>query len=263
MRHYRIAIVTIAALLPGVAPGLAAQEVRIQGRVIEDETLQPIAGAAVQVFRPGGRQLGQVFTDDAGNFVFTVPESGGYRFRAARIGYEETETPVLWTDGYEDYQVEIRLAPDAVLLAPIEVLTRSRGEDSPVLESFWARKEAGLGHYFTQDDVRELKPLRVTDLIGRIPGVKLQSSGSGLRRVVYMSRAPTNCPALIYVDGMLWNRPVPDGSGGGDYTLFTVDDVVDPAGVLGVEVYPGLATVPAEFLAPGARCGVVAIWTRR
>lgn len=238
-------------------PSALDAQIRIQGRVIEDETLTPIPGAEVQIHRVGGQQLGRVFTDETGTFAFTVPDQGGYRFRANRIGYEETETPVLWTDGYQEYQVEIRMAPDAVLLAPIEVLTRSRGAESPVLENFWARQESGLGHYFTREDIEKVSPSRVTDLLGSVPGVRLRSSGGGLRRVVYMSRSPTDCPALVYVDGFLWTRGPDPG------TDFTVDDAVNPEDVLAIEVYRGLATVPAEFLAPGARCGVVAIWTRR
>jgi TonB family protein len=41
-------------------------------------------------------------------------------------------------------------------------------------------------------------------------------------------------------------------------------DIVDLSTVEGIEVYPGLASVPAPFQAPRAqhRCGVVAVWSR-
>lgn len=251
----------ILAGLIGSAAGLAGQ-VRIAGRVIEDETLTPIAGAKVVVSRAGGRSLGQVHTNDRGVFSFTVPRQGGYVFEASRIGYEEAETPILWTDGYEDYQVEIRLAPDAVLLAPIEVLARSREGESPVVESFWDRRETGLGHYFTRAEIEAIKPSRVTDLLRRVPGVQLRGGGAGLRQTVYMSRGTVSCPAQIFVDGMLWSRPT--SMNPADASEFTVDDAVHPTSVLGIEVYRGLSAIPAEFLTPeSSRCGVIAIWTRR
>lgn len=36
-----------------------------------------------------------------------------------------------------------------------------------------------------------------------------------------------------------------------------------PGLVEGIEIYRGLSTVPAQFLNSDAKCGVVAIWTRR
>jgi hypothetical protein len=47
---------------------------------------------------------------------------------------------------------------------------------------------------------------------------------------------------------------------GGD---IQVDDLVSPLDVEAVEVFRGLSSVPPEFLTPEARCGVIAIWTRR
>jgi hypothetical protein len=43
----------------------------------------------------------------------------------------------------------------------------------------------------------------------------------------------------------------------------SINDLASPSGLEGMEVYRGLATVPPEFLTPEARCGVIALWTRR
>jgi hypothetical protein len=64
------------------------------------------------------------------------------------------------------------------------------------------------------------------------------------------------CPVQIFVDGMLATRAAP----GGDVS---VDDLVTPQDVEAIEVFKGLGSVPAEFLNPHSRCGVIAIWTRR
>ena len=261
MRHYQIAVLALglAALCPP-AP-VTAQEVHLRGRVVDNQSLAPISAAQVMVSTAAGKRMGELVSDQEGHFVFTVPEPGGYVFRAERIGYEATETPILWTDDFSTFSVEIRLDPDAVLLAPIEVIARSRAAPSPVLENFHARLESGLGHFFTRDDVEKLRPSRVTDLLARVPGVRLESSGAGLRRSVFFSRGGLPCRAQIFVDGMLWTRP--DMLRRGGDPGFTVDDAVSPASIEGIEVYRGLSGIPAEFLTPEARCGVVAIWTRR
>ena len=244
------------------APAAAAAQVRIEGHVIDNETLSPISGARVVITMVGREgSIARLFTDDDGLFVYEAPEDAGYRFHVDRLGYRETETPILWTDGYRDYDIEIRLDPEAVLLAPIEVVARSAARESPVLENFWERLDTGLGHYFTREEIEEIGPNRVSDLLRRVPGVQLQSSGAGLRQVVYMSRGVGRCRAEVFIDGMRWTRRAPLA---GPYDPgFTVDDAVAPESVEGVEVYKGLATVPAEFLTPDADCGVVAIWTRR
>lgn len=259
MRHLLLVSVVGACVALAGASDLTAQ-VRINGRVLDNQTLEPIAGVDVRISRASGRQVGRVHTNDEGRFSFLADRDGGYRFRAERIGYEGTETPTLWTDGFRVYAVEIRLDLDAVLVAPIEVIARSRLDASPVLENFQERARSGFGHYFTRDDIDRIRPSRVTDLLARVPGVRLESSGTGSRRAVYMSRGG-GCRAEIFVDGFQWTPDIdlPSGSDPG----FTVDDAVSPASVVGVEVYRGLSTVPPEFLTARANCGVVAIWTRR
>ena len=67
-------------------------------------------------------------------------------------------------------------------------------------------------------------------------------------------------PTGIGPEGMLLTRDIGRGTGGPG---FTVDDAVSSGSLLGIEVYRGLSTVPAEFMTPRARCGVVVLWTRR
>jgi outer membrane receptor for ferrienterochelin and colicin len=144
--------------------------------------------------------------------------------------------------------------PAAALLAPLEVTARSSLR-ARMLDGFEHRRTATPGVFFTQEDVEKRRPGYVTDLLATVPGVRLLSSGRGSRRTVVMGRAPGNpdCPAQVYVDGLLMNRD----------REFAIDDVVSPQAVHGIEVYRGISTVPADFLSPAATCGVVVIWTRR
>lgn len=254
-----------AALVACAVPAAegAAQvrgDIRIYGRVIDDVTTDPIPGAEVEILNSRGTRLARALTNDNGAFSFIVPQHAGYQFRAGRIGYRRTSTPTLWTEEHDTLHLEIRLDQEAVLLAPLEVTAWSRRvRPSPVTEGFRDRMASGLGYFLTRHDIEERKPMYVTDMLATIPGVQLRSSGRGSRRHIYLTRTGDNCPAQIFVDGFLLNgrsRLTGDQD-------FTLDDAVAPSSVEGIEVYHGLASVPAQFLNPDSRCGAVVVWTRR
>ena len=252
----------LAALCAGAPAG--AQAVQMTGTVLEENSLHPIAGARVEVYDVGWSSRGVAVTDAFGRFSLRLRTQPGYRVRATRQGYRTNSTPVLWTDGHDFLQIELRLDRSSVLLAPIEIVARSRRQPSAVLESFRGRLRTGMGQYITRADIEKRQPPAVTDLLATVPGVRLESSsGTGLRRVVYLTRAltgPRDCPAQIFIDGFLLQRGNPFSNVDPG---FTIDDVVSPDAIEGIEIYRGLSTVPAEFLTPLAHCGVVAIWTRR
>lgn len=255
-------LLAVGLLLLGAAAAAEAQ-VHLYGRVIEDASEQPIAGADVVLQDARGRVVASRTTDELGQFRFLVEQTGPVRLRVGRVGYRPVTTPELDFGDYTLFSVEVRLAVEAVLLAPLEVVGRSRSSLSPTLAGFERRRQGGTGWYVTRADIERQKPDRVTDLLATAPGVAIH------RRIVFMGRAG-GCPAQIYVDGFLLNRPTPAGSGMGpgrrtpsSTEMFPIDDVVKPDVVEGIEVYQGLSRVPPEFLSPEAACGVVAVWTRR
>lgn len=258
-------IIVGAALVACIAPASQAPaqvraDIRLFGRVIDDVTTEPISGATVEILNARGVRLAQAVTNGYGAFSFIVPQHAGYQFRADRIGYRRTRTPTLWTEEHDTLHLEIRLDQEAVLLAPLEVTAWSRRvRPSPVTEGFRDRMASGLGYYLTRHDIEERKPNYVTDMLTAIPGVQLRSSGRGTRRHIFLTRTGDTCPAQIFVDGFLLNgrsRVTADQD-------FTLDDAVAPSSVEGIEVYHGLASVPAQFLNPDSRCGAVVVWTRR
>jgi hypothetical protein len=232
----------------------------IHGRLIDDNTGAPIPGARVELLDELRRPIRGTVTDDDGRFRIPQVRSGPFLLRAARLGYRTTTTPRWRIQGGEVLQVEVRMDIDAVVLAPLEIVAARRPQPSPVLEGFRARMASGLGYFVTRADIEARNPSMISDMLAMVPGVHLEGSGSGLRRTIHMGRAgATRCPAQIFVDGFLFNRPV---MGRGD-DVFVIDDAVTPSSVEGIEIYRGLAGVPAEFLNPNSRCGVVVIWTRR
>lgn len=258
--------IVILALVLGclaVSTTAAAQEhVRVMGRVVEAQSGTPISGVRLTFRNQQDRFLRSATTDDAGHFEVLLQRTQAVKILATRIGYQNNATPLLHFDGHQFYQLEIRLDPDALLLAPLEVIARGGADRSPVLANYHRRLESGTGYYITRSDVETRNAMFVTDLLREVPGLVLSSSGGGSRRTVQMSRTGRDCPVQIYVDGLLLTRSVQTGNGPSS-DVFVIDDVVSPGAIEGIEVYRGLSTVPAEFLGPGASCGVVAIWTRR
>jgi hypothetical protein len=234
----------------------------LQGVVIDMESGDPVAGALVELMDGQNRPISRALADSVGRFTFRNIRSGPFILRAGRIGYRSATTPRWRVAANELLDLEIRLDLESIPLAPLTVVAARRTVGpSPMLEGYRARLNSGLGSFITREDIEASASTLVTDLIGTIPGVQLVSSGSGLHRTVYMNRARPgrDCPAQIYVDGFLLNRRLLSGDDPG----FRIDDAVSLGSVEGIEIYRGLAGVPAEFMGPDAPCGVVAIWTRR
>jgi hypothetical protein len=259
---------TIPLLLTVLLAAPAAGQVRLVGRVIDDTSARPLGAAQVTLTTHDGRVLQRTETDEVGEFAFDVKDRvSAVRLQVRRLSYKPNTTPVLHFDDHKFFQLEVRLDPDAILLAPLEVVAWSKVEPSPFLESFKERVETGNGYYITRADVEARRPMYTTDLLRDVPGLTLIGSGSGLHPMVSVSGRSTttqmggNCPTQIWIDGFLLNRRTIGGAG--PTQDFRIDDAVSPGSIEGIEVYRGLSSVPAEFLNEDARCGVIAIWTRR
>lgn len=256
----------LSLLLTLMATAPAHGQVRIHGRVIDDLTGWPLNASEVTARARDGRFLARVETDSVGTFEILVRNVTAVQLDVRRVGYKASRMPLLHFDQRDYFQVEIRLDADAILLAPLEVVTWSVLGPSPFLEGFRQRLSTGNGVYITREDIEARKPALVVDLLRDIPGVSVTGASSGNRPSVAVGRAQataqlSGCEAQIYVDGFLVNRRT--GPRQGQIADFRIDDVVSPMSVEGIEIYRGLGTVPAEFLNPDARCGVVVIWTRR
>jgi hypothetical protein len=255
----------LAALvvLATCAATVSRAQVVLEGHVADDLTGAGLGGAQVLLLDRHNRTVAYQETDDSGHFHFSRSEFGWYRFEVKAIGYLKTLTPFLrWTQDHSYADLEVRLAPHTVLLAPLEVVALSPALASPVLENAVHRRSYGFGIQLTREDIEKRHPASIIDMLTELPGVYAMRRGSGASaRALYMGRALYGpgggaCPVQIFLDGRLATRDAP----GGDVT---VDDLVSPLDVEMVEVFRGLSSIPPEFLNEYARCGVIAIWTKR
>lgn len=262
MAHGSAALVLPLVLLTLAAwPGRA--QVVLQGRVLDDSTLQPIAGARVMLLNRYGKTAGYQETDSVGRFRFGRRENDRYRLDVRAVGYRPALQTVLWMMEDRNFAgLEVRLTAHVALLAPVEIVALSAPSRSPVLTNMEWRRTHGFGFMISRLEIEARNPQRVTDILQETPGVRVERQGSGAsRRVIHLGPPMPgpgggDCQVQIFLDGMLATRGVP----GGDVT---VDDLVQPQDIEAIEIFKGLAAVPAEFLNPQSRCGVIAIWTKR
>jgi len=258
-----LASLAVCMALGAWAADAAFAQVALEGRVLDDQSGRPLPGARVLLLNRYQKVVDYSVTDDTGHFAFKPHAGARLRVEARAVGYQPTVTPILWMVGNRDFAtVDIRLAPNVVLLAPVEIVAMSAPTLSPVLENVMQRRSSGFGIQITRQDIDQRRPQQLSDILLELPGVYARrTTGSGATgRSVYMNRAITGpagaCPVQVFLDGVRMTREGPEGD-------VVVDDLVSPREVEVVEVFRGLATIPPEFLTRYARCGVIAIWTRR
>lgn len=238
-------------------------QVALRGRVLDDVTEQPLAGARVLLLGRYNKVVDYAVTEQDGRFSFKPHDDKWVRVEVSAVGYAQTTSPGLWMIRNRDFAaLEIRLAPNVVLLAPLEIVALSPPRTSPVLENVEYRRTRGFGIQITRQDIEERQPLYISDILVELPGVYAERRGSRAGgRSLRMGRALPGlgggeCPVQVFLDGMQATRENP----GGDVLI---DDLVSPLDVEVIEVFRGLGSVPPEFLTPHARCGVIAVWTKR
>ena len=152
--------------LGGLLLAAPAAAQALEGRVTESATVQPVAGAQVHLLDAAGASVASAVTDAQGGFRLQAPAAGEYRLRAERVGLRATLTRAVPLAPGETLAVEVRMAPEPVLLDSAVAEGRRRaGVSGQVLDD-----QTGLpvpGAIVTLLDTRELRAGRaVTDSSG-------------------------------------------------------------------------------------------------
>jgi hypothetical protein len=241
-----VAATSALAFLTAASP-IGAQTIR--GKLIDQYTDQPIPGATVALVNPQSAPVGPtVKTGTDGSFSITAPAPGVYRLRADLSGYVSAVTPAIELGPNENVNITWRLLAGVVQMRPIAIVA-SRRRPPGRLSGFYDRAQRhGFGTFITRDQIEKTRPFAVTDLLRTVPGLEVLPSPRGFGNIV---RTTEGCQPAIYLDGVRF--PLLGES---------IDDIVNPMNLEGIEVYTHATEVPAELQGPTSNCGVIALWTK-
>jgi len=251
------------------AHSLRAQTAALVGTVMRD-TLGHALGGGIEVRIP---QLNSgANTNYLGEFRVTRIPPGTYLVTIRSVGFEPFSDSITFVAN-QAVSREFVLKPIATQLDPVHTQAAAATKyRSPALNQFEERRLSGKGGYFISDSVfRTNEPERLTDVIGRIPGLQkipdraavyiASSRSSGDGGLVFQSAnkkpATTHCYVTVYIDGVLrWQGPASQTNPPFDLNTIQVSDLA------GAEFYAGGASLPVQFNATGTSCGVLLLWTR-
>ena len=244
------AVATAAPLAADASAGAATAKVRSQttvrrgaasliGSVVGPDG-KPMSGAKVTVWGTGL----EATTRTDGRFRLSGLPAGTFSVEARAIGFDPQRAAVDLSSAKE---ATVRLA----FLKRVNELSRVVIMGKPSnrfhdIDEFLARARTGMGHYLMGGDERLKTALTVTDAMRNIAGVNIVPSGQFGNVILLRGR----CTPVVYVDGLEMH----DG-------YESVDDIVPPQQVAGIEVYTGLGEAPMQYNTNG--CGVVLVWTKR
>ena len=212
---------------------------------VHDSIGQGIMGAAVEVKGTDIRGT----TDAKGQVRFTAIRMGETTLLVRRLGFSPASA-VINVDPRVPAVADVTLTRIVQHLSPV-VIRGSASEYTGRLAGFYRRRQMGNGHFLTMLEIEKYHSSHFSDVMRRIPGVRIVST----RMIPHAVRFRSNdngCWPLVWLDG----SPLPAGE-------FDVD-FISPNTVQAVEVYAGAATIPPQFM--GARglgsCGVIVIWSK-
>jgi hypothetical protein len=260
---------------PGAAPCLLAGLVMlgsavpasaqtVHGSVVDETTNTPVALARVTALEGDSVVAGPITANAEGRFRLSLPGAGPYRLRVERLGYPVHTSLEFRVDAFESVEIEIRISPEPIPLAPLEVVARGpeRGRDQ-----FARRRASEDGHFVDGIHIalmREARRVRLAaDMVRDVEGIRVSAQGR------ISTTLGWGC-LVVFLDHI----PIPVGYSPGRFSRdwpprqasIDLNDAVDYRTIRGVEVYRSLDEVPQELRVgirwqDVGRCGVVWFWT--
>jgi hypothetical protein len=222
----------LTTALSGTAVPAAAQ--LVSGKVTEEGTDRPVAGASIELMDTTGLRRGTAVADTAGQFRLMAPQPGGYRLRVSHIAYRTMETTSISAAVGVQVEVELQLSPTAVALEPLRVVGRS-SYSAGWLQEYYDRatqtRRSGIGRVFFRDEVERARVSMVSAFLFYL-----------------MPRG--GCRPTLFIDGL----EVEDER--------HLNSMMQPDMLEGVELYNNQAFLPQRYANRG-HCAVALFWTRR
>ncbi len=247
MRPHRLCRAVV--LLGVVCTPVTAIGQTIAGWVVDDGTSVPLSAVAVMLLDSTDVAVALAESDSAGRFSMEAPRAGMYRVRADRLGYGDLISEVFSLDDAGPVELVVRMVPEPLEVAGLVVTAEQRMRTELEEVGFFRRRNNSLGYFFDAEELERIRPLVVTDVLRRVPSVRV--SGSVVRSL--RSYKPT-CSMKIVLNGFkIENDSTAD-----------LNFLVNTDLLIGIEVYPGAGGIgaPVQHRGTDAFCGIVMIWTR-
>ncbi len=221
----------------------------LEGSVRLASDLTPLVGARVMVAELDLSAL----SDSAGYFRIEEVPAGEHEVIVGFLSMVSQASRGVTVTIREDQTTEVELLLDiAVLPVPALVVEIEALVERGKMRGFERRRATTFGRFITRQEIERLKPSRLSQLFYGVPGVRIiRSPTDPSTRILSTTRSGGVCAMDYYLDGI--RQPLNSG--------FTID-LLPPDDIEGIEIYVGSSRSPAIFSYRGARCGVVAIWTR-
>lgn len=239
-----------AALVLVVAPAAA----QVNGMVVDDMDGTPISGVLIVLSDAAGTEISRTLATEAGSFTVRPPVSGFYFIGAHALGYESVVGLEVVVDASAVAPLEISMRRDPLAVDPVTVTAERRRRRLEAV-GFYRREEMGIGRFIGTEEIEERAMDRLSDALRIEPSVLIRpilKDGSNSYHVSFRGTfRQGDCEPTFVLDGVKL---------GGNILL---DEVVHPANVLALELYPRSHGVPAQWSGYDAGCGVILIWTKR
>lgn len=250
----------------------AAASAQISGRVIDQDSREPIVHAEVVLLDSADVRAATVTSDSAGYFLIPRPAPGRYRIRVQRLGYTTHTSDEIVLQAGEPVVVELRMAARGIAIEPLIVHARGRERGR---DGFMRRRDLGTGAFLTPDSIELRHPRQVADAFRAADGIIMYERPGYSTRIgsmrghrclmVFVDHYPD--PFAMFFNGytpmvlprMAMGLPVNSSRG---------LDMFDVEQVLGIEVYASYKQVPDELRGVARMkdtwpCGVAIVWTGR
>lgn len=239
------------------APDRAAAQ-SLRGEVVDAATGERIAAAAVTVRDTSGAVLGEALTGGSGTFAVVGVPAGILQISVEAFGFETETVERVEFDGQPTF-LSIVVDP-----APVrtEGITATVTRQRPHLRAsgFYDRLQKGHGAFVTEEQISRLQPVRASDLLSRVPSLKLVRGEPVLGRGGIGFNQNLDCAPTVWVDGMLVRQGT---SVRGRHSPGAFDNLLPmPEQIRVIEVYSGGAGTPPQWGGVSSGCGVIVVWLK-
>ena len=227
-----------------IVPGRTAADSALRGVVsggVVDADGRPVGDVRVIL-----ENVREVRTDAGGRFLLRDVPTGSHQLEFASVGM----TPVT-------LDVDILAADTTAVSATLRTVTNLQalnilgaGTRGRAVRRFEERRQQGFGAFMDSTTIGSRATLAA--VFAGFAGVTVQAaSANGRRFNIYLpSTGSGPCLAMLQLDGI---QQI-------DHEIL---GLMHPDDIAAVEVYPQRLTIPTELMRTDARCGLVAVWTKR